>query len=73
MYRILSDQIHAVFVTSVQAIPLLAAFLFPGIATSADRPLIFVLVTAQKYLLERIAGDTVQIEVLVQPGHNPHS
>ncbi len=73
MYRILADQIHAVFVTSVKAITLLAAFLFTGIATASDKPLVFVSVTPQKYLLERIAGDTVQIEVLVQPGHNPHS
>ncbi len=73
MYRILADQIHAVFVTSVKAITLLAAFLFAGVATAADKPLVFVSVTPQKYLLERVAGDTVQIEVLVQPGHNPHS
>lgn len=40
---------------------------------AADKPLVFVSVSPQKYLLERIAGNQVDIEVLVQPGHNPHS
>ncbi|WP_086479359.1 metal ABC transporter solute-binding protein, Zn/Mn family [Oceanospirillum sanctuarii] len=70
MYRIFADQIHAVFVKSII---LLAAVLCAGIATAADKPLVFVSVTPQKYLLEKVAGDTIQIEVLVQPGHNPHS
>lgn len=70
MFRIFADQIHAVFVKSII---LLAAVSCAGIATAADKPLVFVSVTPQKYLLEKVAADTIQIEVLVQPGHNPHS
>lgn len=74
MFRIIADQICTILVVSrVKGIALLAAVLFAGMATAADKPLVFVSVTPQKYLLEKIAGDTVQIEVLVQPGHNPHS
>lgn len=74
MFRIIADQICTILVVSrVKGIALLAAILFAGMATAADKPLVFVSVTPQKYLLEKIAGDTVQIEVLVQPGHNPHS
>ncbi|WP_417594214.1 metal ABC transporter solute-binding protein, Zn/Mn family [Oceanospirillum sp.] len=43
------------------------------VSLAADKPLVFVSVSPQKYLLQKIAGDQVNIEVLVQPGHNPHS
>lgn len=47
--------------------------LLAGSASANDKPLIFVSVTPQKYLLEKIAGNTIESDVLVQPGHNPHS
>ncbi|OOV86959.1 hypothetical protein BTA35_0211565 [Oceanospirillum linum] len=47
--------------------------LFTPVSSAADKPLVFVSVSPQKYLLQQIAGDQVNIEVLVQPGHNPHS
>ena len=37
------------------------------------KPLVYVSVLPQKYMIEQIAGDAVDVEVLVQPGHNPHS
>ncbi|MBB1489107.1 metal ABC transporter solute-binding protein, Zn/Mn family [Oceanospirillum sediminis] len=42
---------------------------FPVLA----KPLVYVSVLPQKYLLEQIVGDKAEVEVLVQPGHNPHS
>ncbi len=37
------------------------------------KPLVYVSVMPQKYMIEQIAGDAVDVKVLVQPGHNPHS
>ncbi len=37
------------------------------------KPLVYVSVLPQKYLAEQIVGDSVDVKVLVQPGHNPHS
>lgn len=42
---------------------------FPVLA----KPLVYVSVLPQKYLLEQIVGDKADVKVLVQPGHNPHS
>ncbi|OPX55642.1 hypothetical protein BTE48_08090 [Oceanospirillum multiglobuliferum] len=35
--------------------------------------MVYVSVLPQKYLLDQIAGNSLDIEVLVQAGHNPHS
>lgn len=75
MNQILSERIYTMLKAPLKTLKvLLAATLIAiGTAYAADKPLVFVSVTPQKYLLEKIAGDKVQIEVLVQPGHNPHS
>lgn len=37
------------------------------------KPLVYVSVLPQKYLLDQIVGDHLAVDVLVQAGHNPHS
>ncbi|SHI56337.1 metal ABC transporter solute-binding protein, Zn/Mn family [Halodesulfovibrio aestuarii] len=37
----------------------------------AKRPVIFVSILPQKYFVEQIAGDTVDVEVMVMPGASP--
>lgn len=50
-----------------------------GCATSGStvdsdpRPRVFVCVPPQAFLVERIAGDTVRLSVLVGPGQSPHT
>lgn len=38
---------------------------------SGTVPDVFVSILPQKYFVERIAGDTVRVSVMVQPGHSP--
>lgn len=75
MNQILSERIYTMLKAPLKTLKVLLAATLIAISTAyaADKPLVFVSVTPQKYLLEKIAGDKVQIEVLVQPGHNPHS
>ncbi|MBN1948437.1 MAG: zinc ABC transporter substrate-binding protein [Candidatus Cloacimonetes bacterium] len=40
-------------------------------SVSNKEKIVFVSILPQKYFVERIAGDLVQVEVMVQPGHNP--
>jgi zinc transport system substrate-binding protein len=40
---------------------------------SARKPVVFVSVLPQAYFAERIAGDAIDVEVLVRPGDNPHT
>ena len=42
-------------------------------AYGADRPTVFVSILPQKYFVQRICGDLVKVEVMVQPGGNPHN
>lgn len=40
----------------------------------ADRtPVIFVTIPPQRWLVEQLAGDGVEVELLVHPGQNPHT
>jgi len=39
---------------------------------AADRDSVFVTIVPQKYFVEKIAGDLVDVHVLVMPGANPH-
>ncbi len=61
------------FLSSVLCFIAFLMLLVTPVTLAADKPLVFVSVSPQKYLLQQIAGDQVNIEVLVQPGHNPHS
>ena len=75
MNQILSERIYTMLKAPLKTLKVLLAttLIAIGTAYAADKPLVFVSVTPQKYLLEHIAGNQVDIEVLVQPGHNPHS
>jgi zinc transport system substrate-binding protein len=43
----------------------------PGLAN--DRPLVFVSIAPQKYFVQQIGKDLVEVHVLVPPGTDPHS
>lgn len=53
----------------------LSLFCFPAVSWAAEAlPLpVVVSIAPQKYMLERIAGDSIQVAVLVSPGADPHS
>lgn len=40
---------------------------------SYAKPVVSVSILPQHYFVEKIAGDTVEINVMVQPGHSPHT
>jgi zinc transport system substrate-binding protein len=51
---------------------LVAVFVtLPGIAAASENLLVFVSVVPQKTIVERVAGNGVQVEVMVRPGHSP--
>lgn len=39
----------------------------------SDVPTVFVSISPQKYFVQRIAGDLVNVEVMVEPGGDPHT
>jgi zinc transport system substrate-binding protein len=48
--------------------------LLPGLTAAAPPPVrVFVSVLPQKTFVERIGGDRVQVQVMVQPGASPHT
>lgn len=52
---------------------LLALLLLPEPLFAASRPQVLVSIAPQKYILERIAGESLEIAVLVKPGADPHA
>lgn len=44
-----------------------------GYAVADEKIKTYVTIVPQKYLVERIGGDLVTVDVLVQPGQSPHS
>ncbi|MBE0496468.1 MAG: zinc ABC transporter substrate-binding protein [Campylobacterales bacterium] len=40
---------------------------------SYAKPMVSVSILPQHYFVEKIAGDTVEVNVMVQPGHSPHT
>ncbi len=40
---------------------------------AADKNSVFVSISPQKYFVEQISGDFLQVEVMVKPGDNPHT
>lgn len=57
-------------------LPILVILFFNIICLSAfadDRSTVFVSILPQKYFVQRICKDRVKIEVMVQPGANPHN
>jgi zinc transport system substrate-binding protein len=41
--------------------------------TSATKPLVFVSILPQQYFVQKIAGDLVDVAVMVEPGASPHA
>lgn len=54
---------------------LLIYFLFPCLCFSGtpSKPIVLISVAPYEYLIKEIAGDTVQVNVMLPPGANPHS
>lgn len=54
----------------------LAAALFsgiaPGVGIAADKHLVFVTIPPQKYFVEQIGRELVDVQVMVEPGADPH-
>ena len=50
---------------------LLSLFLFSCKEKKQDRHIVTVSILPQKYFVERIAGDYLQVNVMVPPGMNP--
>ncbi len=60
----------------MRLLPFLIVFLINLLISSAygaDRPTVFVSILPQKYFVQRICGDLTKVEVMVQPGANPHN
>lgn len=55
------------------ALNFLAFTLFSNPAEASDRLRIFVSIPPQKYLLEQIGKDKVDVSLMVQPGASPHT
>ena len=45
--------------------------LLPGVAHAAEKVSVFVSILPQRYFLERIGGDAVEVSVMVMPGASP--
>ncbi len=50
-----------------------AAILFGAGPVMAEKIIAFVSIVPQKYFVDRIAGDKVEVEVMVPPGADPHT
>lgn len=61
------------------SIALLSSLLFGACQSKSpaqtvnEKPVIFVSIVPQKYFVERIAGDTLNVMVMVEPGAEPHT
>jgi zinc transport system substrate-binding protein len=58
--------------SSLSTISLLGFLLAAGVA-AADRPLIYVGLPPQRWLVRQLAGDRLQVGLLLSPGQNPHT
>ncbi|MFT5727734.1 MAG: zinc transport system substrate-binding protein [Desulforhopalus sp.] len=47
------------------------AVFFSSLSSAGDKPSVFVSILPQKYFVEQIAGDLVNIQVMVKPGASP--
>jgi zinc transport system substrate-binding protein len=59
------------------SIAIILSSLFLGACQSqqpqSEKPLVFVSIPPQKYFVERIAGDSVDVQIMVEPGAEPHT
>ncbi len=54
-------------------IPVLLSFLFVPFAGAGERMPVFVSILPQKYFVQQIGKDLVDVSVLVEPGSSPHT
>ena len=47
--------------------------IFPGYVLAGERIPVFVSITPQKYFVQQIGKDLVDVHVMVQPGASPHT
>ena len=52
-------------------LPILCLLACPGAKPRDPRPLVVVSVAPQRYVVERLAGELVRVEVMIPPGANP--
>ncbi|MDX9895513.1 metal ABC transporter solute-binding protein, Zn/Mn family [Desulfofustis limnaeus] len=48
-------------------------FIDHSLVSAGDRPVVFVSIAPQKFFVQQISGDLLQVEVLVPPGASPHT
>ena len=46
---------------------------FAAMAAAAERPVVFVSIPPQAWLVKRLAGEAVEVQTLLTPGANPHT
>jgi len=68
MNKLTQPFIFLVFISLV-----LSACAGPAATSNADGLTVSVSILPQKYFIERIGGDFVQVNVMVGPGDSPHS
>jgi zinc transport system substrate-binding protein len=54
-------------------VPIVAAMMLLASGSAAGKPVVFVSINPQKYFVQRIGKDLVDIQVMVQPGASPAS
>ena len=54
-------------------VPIVAAMMLLASGSAAGKPAVFVSINPQKYFVQRIGKDLVDIQVMVQPGASPAS
>ena len=48
-------------------------FLVAALASAAERPIVFVSIPPQAWLVKRVAGEAAEVQTLLPPGANPHT
>jgi len=49
------------------------ALVLAGVSAAAERPLVFVGLPPQRWLVQKLAGERVDVGLLLGPGQNPHT
>ena len=57
----------------IMSLRLLVLLAFAALTAAAERPVVFVSIPPQAWLVRRLAGDSVEVETLLTPGANPHT
>jgi zinc transport system substrate-binding protein len=67
----LQELVQGSLVRQLLLVGLLSSFLFPAQIGLAQPVKVFVSILPQKYFVEKIGGDLVEVSVMVQPGASP--